>query len=260
MWNLPRSCFIASAMLLQVHAWDCVQFTGDYSEENGACMVVDWSRVHLVNQGGWDFPGGVRLNYEKTCQTAERRTWEETGLLVQAVKKIAPNVFVCNVMYTEQWGFDALWFSLEQMLQPGFNWRPNTWGDKLDIIMQNLAGSPPDWTSACNCQICSGYGYDGWQCSLSPPEIEGCQCHEWGARDGCGCLPCNHEGFSHHTGRCESGSVTSPQEECQCIADAMANRIDGYGANATANSANFTFDDAPAASSSTPAPNLDVGI
>jgi len=245
MAHLVLAYAVSSVLLLQANAWDCASFTGDWSQENGACMIIDWARVHLVNQGGWDFPGGYRQPQEVTCQTAERRTLEETGLMVQAVKKISANVFICNLQYTAQWGYDAMWFSQEQMFQPNFNWRPNTWGDKLGLIVENLAGNPPDWKTACGCQMCSGYGYDGWQCSLNPPEIEGCQCHDWEAMDGCNCRPCYGEGFSHHTGRCESGSVTNPQEECQCVADSVLNRINGYGGNASANSANFTFDDGP---------------
>jgi len=230
-------------MLLKVEAWDCAEITGDYSQENGACMIIDWARIHLVNQGGWDFPGGYRQPNEVTCQTAERKTFEETGLVVMAVKKIAANVFICNLDHVGQWGYDAEWFSQEQMFEPGFPWRPNTWGDKLGLVLENLAGNPPDWTSACGCRICSGYGYNGWECGLNQgSDVQGCQCHEWGQLDGCNCQPCLGEGFSHASGRCEPGAVTSPQEECQCIADSMLNRING---NATTHGANITFDDGP---------------
>lgn len=211
---------------------DCAQRLQHFSGRAAACLLLRDDQALLVRvfygrSPGWDFPGGNGKRSEAACETAERETFEETGIRVRAIEKLTYNVFKCEVVEdkpcrtkVDEGCLEKKWVSKSEV--GSLKLRGGTWGDKEGILHQHLGSSPPSPPSppagepdACGCISPQGWSSTRNRCSstsvTSNDEAAMCMNKQ---PDACGCvLP---EGWSSTRSRCSSSSSTSNDEAARC--------------------------------------------
>jgi len=84
----------------------CADELGDYSKDNGACIVIRNSEVLMVQasyfhpSNSWDLPGGTNGDEGHprtyTCEVAIRETAEEGKIKARPTKSVGGGVFLCT--------------------------------------------------------------------------------------------------------------------------------------------------------------------
>eukprot|EP00930_Biecheleria_cincta_P025257 TRINITY_DN17999_c0_g1_i1.p1 TRINITY_DN17999_c0_g1~~TRINITY_DN17999_c0_g1_i1.p1 ORF type:complete len:366 (+),score=53.61 TRINITY_DN17999_c0_g1_i1:87-1100(+) len=218
---------------------DCAQRLQHFSGRAAACLLLQNDRSLLVNvpygtSPGWDFPGGNRKSSEAACETAERETFEETGIRVRAIEKLTYNVFKCEVVEdrpcrtsVDEGCLQKRWVAKNEI--NSLNLRGGTWGDKRGLLHQHVGSSPPppspppvpppsppaSQPDACGCTSPQGWSSTRNRCSstsvTSDDEASRCMNKQ---PDACGCFP--PEGWSTTRSQCSSGSTTAQDEASKC--------------------------------------------
>jgi len=124
----------------------CADELGDYSKNNGACIVTRNNQVLMIQSGyfhppnSWDLPGGTNDHHPKeyTCEVAIRETAEEGKVKARPIKKVGGGVFVCEYEGSDNGHHspehvNRQWFSLNEF--KGLTLRNgNPWGARNAII------------------------------------------------------------------------------------------------------------------------------
>jgi len=190
---------------LQGVTTDCAQRLQHFSRRSAACLLLRGDeallvRVYYGRSPGWDFPGGNGKGSEAACETAERETFEETGIRVKAIEKLTSNVFKCEVVddrpcrtSVDEGCLKKKWVTKSEV--SSLKLRGYTWGDKKGLLYEHLGSSPPSSPP-----------------SPSPPATPSPPA---GEPDACGCI--SPRGWSSTRNRCSSTSVTSNDEAAMCM-------------------------------------------
>lgn len=220
---------------------DCAQRLQHFSGRAAACLLLQNDRSLLVyvpygRAPGWDFPGGNRKRSEAACETAERETFEETGIRVRAIEKLTSNVFKCEVVEdkpcrtrVDEGCLRKKWVTKNEI--GSLRLRGGTWGDKRGLLHKHISSSPPSppagQPDACGCTSPQGWSSTRNRCSSTSvtSQDEAARCMAVASTttassstseqpDACGCFPPG--GWSTTRSRCSSGSTTTIDEAAKC--------------------------------------------